>query len=287
MRMRQRATAFVAMVGIFSAGVAPAASAGEDRLQVDLRTDLRVTLGLMLLTGTVEAFREQLAPDLCRWCDRDAAGNPSLNPMDDWARKNLVWNDLELADSISDYTAYWITPAIAFGLEALIAEQNGALSNWPADALVVAESVMAAAALTALLKVTLARERPFVLDLPADHPFRDEPDDFHLSFPSGHTSHAFAMVVSSGTVASLRGYRGARWIWIAGLPAAAATGYLRIAADQHYLTDVLAGAAIGSASGFLVPYVFHRKRVPARAMPHSAGFVPLRGGAAANVLWRW
>jgi membrane-associated phospholipid phosphatase len=37
-------------------------------------------------------------------------------------------------------------------------------------------------------------------------------------------------------------------------------GYLRIAAEQHYLTDVLAGAAVGTAIGWAVPHFFHPAR---------------------------
>ena len=42
-----------------------------------------------------------------------------------------------------------------------------------------------------------------------------------------------------------------------GLSMAAFTGYLRIAADKHYLSDVLTGAIVGSAVGFVVPYFLH------------------------------
>jgi len=40
---------------------------------------------------------------------------------------------------------------------------------------------------------------------------------------------------------------------MSGVPLAAATGYFRIAADRHYLTDVLAGAGVGLAIGYGVP----------------------------------
>jgi membrane-associated phospholipid phosphatase len=47
----------------------------------------------------------------------------------------------------------------------------------------------------------------------------------------------------------MRGYSGT-WA-VAGVGFALATGvaYLRIAADQHYLTDVVAGAVIGGLVG--------------------------------------
>ena len=67
-------------------------------------------------------------------------------------------------------------------------------------------------------------------------------------------------------LASLRHYRLAPLVWGTGLGLATFTGYLRIAADKHYFTDVVVGAAFGSLVGFLVPYVFHRADDSAPAM---------------------
>jgi membrane-associated phospholipid phosphatase len=82
--------------------------------------------------------------------------------------------------------------------------------------------------------------------------------DEDLSFYSGHTSESVSLAVAAGTVASIRHYRLAPLVWATSLPLALATGYLRIGADRHYFTDVLTGALVGAAIGFLVPYVFHR-----------------------------
>ena len=65
------------------------------------------------------------------------------------------------------------------------------------------------------------------------------------SFPSGHTS------VSSAAAATLE----KRYGWKAGLPALAVASFVglaRVETDKHYVHDVLAGAAIGSISGFLL-----------------------------------
>ncbi len=42
-----------------------------------------------------------------------------------------------------------------------------------------------------------------------------------------------------------------------GFVLAAATAALRVVGDMHYLTDVLMGAVVGTATGFLVPYLLH------------------------------
>ncbi len=46
------------------------------------------------------------------------------------------------------------------------------------------------------------------------------------------------------------------------MPLAVSVPYFRMAADRHYLTDVLVGAAVGTAVGIGVPLAFHG-RVPA------------------------
>lgn len=65
------------------------------------------------------------------------------------------------------------------------------------------------------------------------------------SFPSGHTALSFA------GAATLQN----RYGWKVGLPAQVLAGFVglaRIQADKHHWYDVLAGAAIGEASGFLI-----------------------------------
>lgn len=65
------------------------------------------------------------------------------------------------------------------------------------------------------------------------------------SFPSGHTSISFAAAASLEK----------RYGWEAGLPAllvASFVGVARVEANKHYVHDVLAGALIGGASGFLL-----------------------------------
>lgn len=66
----------------------------------------------------------------------------------------------------------------------------------------------------------------------------------HDSFPSGHTTTAFAM---AGVVATI--YPGARLLWYA---FATVIGLSRLAVNAHYLSDVMAGAALGLTVAFVV-----------------------------------
>jgi membrane-associated phospholipid phosphatase len=99
------------------------------------------------------------------------------------------------------------------------------------------------------------------------------------SFPSGHTTLAFSLAGAAGTVASMRGYRLAPLVWASGLLLGVATAYARIAADDHYFTDTLGGAAIGLVVGSGVPLLFHGPR--ARRLV--VGVSPMPGGRVVSV----
>jgi membrane-associated phospholipid phosphatase len=176
----------------------------------------------------------------CRWCAPPA--------IDEAARNALRWRSRpwKLADTLSNVT---FGAAHAWALGSLLGAGAADHRANAIDVLLVAEPVAVAAALNQLVKLEVLRERPGV----HHHVFTTKSDDDILSFYSGHTTLTFASTVAAGTVASLRGYRGAPAVWTGGLVFATATGYLRIAADKHWLTDVLAGAAIGAALGATLP----------------------------------
>jgi membrane-associated phospholipid phosphatase len=94
-----------------------------------------------------------------------------------------------------------------------------------------AGSIGAAWIVTRGLKHTVHEERPDGSD--------------NLSFPSGHSSRSFAAAASLHK----------RYGWEIGIPAHAVAGFVgfaRVKAKKHYLHDVIAGAAIGEAAGWLI-----------------------------------
>ena len=185
----------------------------------------------------------------CRWC-----GGP--NTLDTHVRNALVWDDKKLPARMSDLNSYVMAPGVSFGLVlagTLATPSTAAVMD---DVIPVAESMVTAQWVTRLLKITVARRRPYVV-------FTGETDsnEDNLSFPSGHTSLPFALVTGAGYVAHVRGYKSEPYIWAIGIPVAATSAYLRMGADRHFLTDVLAGAAIGVSAGLTVPRLMRRNAV--------------------------
>ena len=75
------------------------------------------------------------------------------------------------------------------------------------------------------------------------------------SMPSGHTAQAFA----SATLLDMEYRDTSPWISVSGYLCAATTGFLRVANNHHWVSDVLIGAGIGIASVKIV-YLTHRHR---------------------------
>lgn len=91
-----------------------------------------------------------------------------------------------------------------------------------------------------ILKPLVARLRPFEMNT-AVQLVIEKPLDF--SFPSGHTGAAFA-VVSALYFCKNRG-------WIPALVMAVLIAFSRLYLYVHYPTDVLAGALLGMAAGWI------------------------------------
>lgn len=220
-----------------------------------------IGVGALAYTLTNYVFKDAIAPETCRWCSPPGS--------DVVARDALRWDDTTLAGSLSDWVAYGVAPLAAYGTLAIAGARDGRLRDWWVDAMIVLEATVIAMNVTQAVKLSVGRERPWIHALPEDEKRQvPRPAENNLSFFSGHASQTVAMVTAAGVVASRRGYRTAPLVWGASLPLAAAVAYLRVAADKHWLSDVVAGSAAGAASGFLVPHLLHRS---ARVVPTATG----------------
>jgi len=123
-------------------------------------------------------------------------------------------------------------------------------------ALIYGETMLLTGGVTYALKNIFARPRPFVYnDDPRIPSELKRSAVARRSWPSGHSANAFAAAVFFGTAFDqLQPDSDARgWVWGGCLAAATTTGVLRYLAGRHYPTDILAGALIGAAAGWLVP----------------------------------
>jgi membrane-associated phospholipid phosphatase len=116
------------------------------------------------------------------------------------------------------------------------------------------ESILVANTITLAIKVTAGRARPRKSPDNARNfqLFRGVGDDEYRSFPSGHSSAAFAFA-SIVTAETSRWWPDSRWIVgpiVYG--GAALTGVSRIYNNAHWSSDVVAGAAIGTLAGLKI-----------------------------------
>jgi undecaprenyl-diphosphatase len=130
---------------------------------------------------------------------------------------------------------WWVKSLLVIGI-GLLADVW--VRRLPLAAGLATASYFAADGITQALKHTFDRPRPPLAD-PAVHPLVATPHSF--SMPSGHASTAFAAALAVGLV-----HPRLRWPLLA---LASLVALSRVWLGVHYLTDVIAGAALGTAVG--------------------------------------
>jgi membrane-associated phospholipid phosphatase len=241
--------ALLGAIGALAVLSSPARADEPRELEYDLRVDLPIGITALAITA-VPLFLH--GPSVCRACGE--------NGFDEGARRGLMWSNTHAAYNASNAFALAL-PLVGLGALGIEAGLGGSGKSFAQDGLMVGQAVLAAMAINQVFKYTVARERPWVNhqnpSVLAEDPRRSEDN---VSFYSAHTGFAFALVSATATIAQLRGYRSAPYIWAIGLPLAAATGYFRIAADRHYLSDVIVGALVSTAVGIALPRLLHGRK---------------------------
>ena len=252
------------------------APAAPHKLRWEPRVDIPVTGGLMLGWALSEfAFKKQLAAPACRWCETNGFDtgvrsifNPTLSPSPE---------GMVPAHVASNLVGFVGVPLLMLGLDALLSWRDGVfVEMFPTDLVLILEATFSILGVNQAVKFAVGRARPYTIGastelLAEGHDLADN----NLSFFSGHSTFTFALAASAATVAGLRGYRHAWLLWVVGMPMAAATAILRLAADKHWTTDILLGSALGTAAGILMPTLLH-----GRIGPVTARVTPLANGLA-------
>ncbi len=235
---------------------ARAAGAEEPDRGAETWRDAGITAAALAATGALALETRILVPDRCRICEPDR--------LDAAAHDALLWRHPGIARLASDLSANGLVPLLAAG-DAFRANRSAAGAGH--DLLLVAEAAALTTMTTEIAKDAFGRRRPDAPVIVSEGSARNQ------SFWSGHTALAFSVVVAEATQDTLRGDPAAPWVWGIGLTLASGVGYLRVAGDAHWVTDVLAGAAAGSAAGALVPLL-------SRRLPGGVTISPAPGGIA-------
>lgn len=105
----------------------------------------------------------------------------------------------------------------------------------------IGQTVLVSALITTVLKCAINRERPFITYLYLEK----VTSGGSPSFPSGHTSEAFATATSLSLAFPKWYVIAPSYVW------ASAVGYSRMDLGVHFPSDVLAGAITGAGSAYL------------------------------------
>jgi membrane-associated phospholipid phosphatase len=186
----------------------------------------------------------------------------SLTPLEvrELSRESVNWFDrsatYRYAPSASHASNVLYT--IALAAPAILLTDKIIRNDWQTLMVMYLETFGWVGAATELTKVTARRLRPFVYNPNVSFDNKSSSDS-RKSFFSGHSSVAFASAVFISTVYSDYNPH-SEWkpyIWAGSLLAASVVGYLRYEAGMHFPTDILVGAAVGSAIGYMIPWL-HR-----------------------------
>lgn len=209
----------------------------NDLISQPSKTDYFLTYGAMAVVAGSQLFQDELAPAEPRWKEPNA--------IDLYFRNKLKWpnKDIDNAHNLSDILLWGMLIPSVFWTPAI----GGHKYN---EHLLLNIQVMAATGLLiGTTKYLTARERPYAYfgiknnaDKSADN----------ISFFSGHSAFAFAAATTVSMTLQNKYRHNSAWIWSGTLTVAAATAFLRIASDRHYMSDVLTGTFVGMLTAYII-----------------------------------
>lgn len=166
--------------------------------------------------------------------------------------------------SLADVGDLWGQPIALVGAAGLWA--GGRLAHQPTAAAVglrAVEAITVSGIVGKVLKGAFGRARPRVngadaWDVEVGRGFSLSDGDYE-SMPSGHATAAFAFAAAVTSEVRHRAPRHVRWVGATSFALATTTAYARMHHDAHWLSDVTAGAVLGSVSAWAVTR-WHRTR---------------------------
>ncbi len=219
---------------------------------LDYYADLGIAAGTIGLTVTGLVLRNRVDG----WDGKGVFKKSQINAFD------KTWYN-EYRPAVDDLGTVAVIMNV-FALPVGIYATEAVLQNLPplelaTTGVMLAESYLLGYGIRNVIKSSVKRTRPYMYTDKWDWTGVDD-GDYSLSFPSGHTTDAF-MGATFLSYTFCKYFPNSKYripVIATSYALAATTGFLRVASGNHFMTDVLAGAALGTAVGFLVPFL-HEK----------------------------
>lgn len=210
----------------------------------DVKKD--IIIGTLSLGVFGSQFFVKNAPDKIP----DSFDKNDINGFD----RSLMFSFNKTVDMISDYGVYGMLVLPVLSVAGNLRDTNKLLTY----GIMYSEAFLLTFGTENLLKNSVMRYRPYMYEGPLPS---GKEDDYYKSFPSGSTSLAFLSATFLSTTFS-REYPESKWklpLIIGSYTLAAGVVSMRITSGSHFMTDVLAGAAIGGFYGWVIPFL-HKKQ---------------------------
>lgn len=197
-------------------------------------------LALTLVTSPASAGEHPLFTRRDAWFAAATVASVALATVADrWAADEVAENNGAFAVDVSRQAerlgsgVYALPALLAVGAVDALGHRRDRLGSLVR----VVGAVGAAGVAAGAVKIAVGRARPY--QAPGD-PDMLRPFSGNESFPSGHTTIAF------GIAAAVDRETSARWVPFVAYPLAGLVGWSRMRDRQHWLSDVVAGAALGT-----------------------------------------
>jgi len=171
-----------------------------------------------------------------------------------WFDRNTIYSYNKKIDNISTALTYGtlIMPGIS------IFPRFNEFNNVLTYGVMFSEAFLFTMATKNFMKLAIPRNRPYtyIAEIPSG-----EKDDYFNSFPSGHAAYAF-MGATFLTTTFLKEYTQNKWkilLIASGYSLASGISIMRVTSGNHFITDVIAGGAIGSFYGWFIPKLHEKK----------------------------
>lgn len=186
------------------------------------------------------------------------AGGLALMPADEWLRNRVEAPSLQSSASAhtiaNDFSLLGDPGTVILSVGTYAVGRIVGSRKVSEVGLHATEALLLSAAATELVKGVAGRARPYVLPPDADNfvAWTGFTSAGRTSFPSGHTSAAFALAAVVDREGGTYWPHAARIVTPVTYGLASLVGLSRIYKDRHWVSDVVVGALVGEYSGLVV-----------------------------------